>query len=127
MTVTFTPFGVASEYSCKGWRPTGSSLSWVGPAIGRLMFANWPPLGLAQVQTFGGVYSDELLISFGSGFQSLRRPAAARGRGRRPNLLGLRLDGRPRVSAFDAASNRGGDQAGRCGSGWGPVSNSSRA
>src|SRR5271154_6527336 len=88
------------------------------------MFANWPPLGLAQVQTFGGVYSDELLISYGSGFQSFRRPTAARDRGRRPNLLGLRLDGRPNllglrlagglgVSGFDAASNRGRAQAGR--------------
>jgi hypothetical protein len=26
------------------------------------MFANWPPLALFQVQTFGGVYSVELLI-----------------------------------------------------------------
>jgi ABC-type glycerol-3-phosphate transport system substrate-binding protein len=37
ITVTFTPLGVASEYSCSGWRPTGSSLSCVGPATGRLM------------------------------------------------------------------------------------------
>jgi hypothetical protein len=28
-----------------------------------LMFANRPPLGLFQTQTFGGVYSDESLIS----------------------------------------------------------------
>src|SRR5215510_12728877 len=62
MTVTLTPLGVPREYSCRGWRPTGSSLSCVGPAIGRLMLANWPPLGLFQTQTFGGVYSDELLI-----------------------------------------------------------------
>src|SRR6185436_12199218 len=40
-----------------GWRPTGNSLSWVGPAIGRLMLAKRPPLGLFQAQTFGGVYS----------------------------------------------------------------------
>jgi hypothetical protein len=26
------------------------------------MFANWPPLGLFQVQTFGGLYSGELVI-----------------------------------------------------------------
>src|SRR5882724_9233727 len=58
MTVTFTPFGVASEYSCRGWRPIGSSLSCVGPAIGRLMLANLPPLSLFQVQTFGGSYAD---------------------------------------------------------------------
>ena len=34
MIVTLTPFGVPSEYSCSGWRPTGSSLSWVAPATG---------------------------------------------------------------------------------------------
>src|ERR1700729_444073 len=56
MTVTFTPFGVASEYSCRGWRPTGSSLSCVGPAIGRLMFANRPPFSLFHFQICGGVY-----------------------------------------------------------------------
>src|ERR1700733_1569770 len=56
MTVTFTPFGVASEYSCRGWRPTGSSLSCVGPAIGRLILANLPPFSLSQVQTLGGTY-----------------------------------------------------------------------
>ncbi len=55
ITVTFTPFGVASEYSCNGWRPTGSSLSCVGPAMGRLMLANCPPFSLSQVQTLGGV------------------------------------------------------------------------
>src|SRR3974390_3896895 len=62
MTLTFTPFGVASEYSCSGWRPTGSSFSCVGPAIGRLILANWPPLGLFHVQTLGGTYSDSLVI-----------------------------------------------------------------
>jgi hypothetical protein len=35
--------------------PTGSSFSLVGPAIGRLMLANRPPLALFQVQTLGGV------------------------------------------------------------------------
>src|SRR3954452_12504273 len=40
----------------------GSSLSCVGPETGRLMFANPPPFALSQVQTFGGVYSDELLM-----------------------------------------------------------------
>src|SRR5260370_42184434 len=40
----------------------GKSLSCVGPEIGRLMFANWPPFGFFQVQTLGGVYSDELVI-----------------------------------------------------------------
>jgi hypothetical protein len=55
ITVTLTPLGVASEYSCSGCLPTGSSLSCVGPAMGRLMLANWPPLALFQVQTLGGV------------------------------------------------------------------------
>jgi hypothetical protein len=41
------------------------------PEIGRLMFANWPPLGLFQAQTLGGVYSDELLSPYGSSFQFL--------------------------------------------------------
>src|ERR1700722_12405216 len=62
MVVTFTPFGVASEYSCSGWRPIGSVFSCVAPATGRLMLANWPPLGLFQVQTFGGTYSVESVI-----------------------------------------------------------------
>src|SRR5882724_10834844 len=62
MTVTFTPFGVASEYSCRGWRPIGSSLSCVGPAIGRLMLANRPPLSLFHFQTVGGVYRVESFI-----------------------------------------------------------------
>src|SRR5262249_19259256 len=62
MIVTFTPFGVPSEYSCKGWRPTGSSFSCVEPAIGRLMFSNLPPLGLFQVHTLGGVYSGVSVI-----------------------------------------------------------------
>jgi hypothetical protein len=57
ITVTFTPLGVASEYSCSGCRPTGRSLSCVGPAIGRLMLANRPPLPLFQVQTAGGEYA----------------------------------------------------------------------
>jgi hypothetical protein len=57
MIVTFTPFGVPSEYSCKGWRPAGSSFSCVGPATGRLMFEKVPPLGLDQLHTFGGLYS----------------------------------------------------------------------
>ena len=36
------------------------------------MFANWPPLGFTHAHTFGGVYSDELLISYRSGSQGLR-------------------------------------------------------
>ena len=55
ITVTFTPLGVASEYSCSGWRPTGNSRSWVAPATGRLMAAKRPPFALFQVQTRGGV------------------------------------------------------------------------
>ena len=55
ITVTFTPLGVASEYSCSGCRPRGSSRSCVAPAIGRLMLAKCPPLGLFQVHTLGGV------------------------------------------------------------------------
>ncbi len=54
MIVTFWPFGVASEYSCSGCLPTGSSASWVGPATGRLMLANMPPLDAGGVQTFAG-------------------------------------------------------------------------
>ena len=54
ITVTFTPLGVASEYSCSGWRPTGSSFSWVGPAMGRLIFAKRPPLEAGGVQIRGG-------------------------------------------------------------------------
>ena len=54
-TVTFTPLGVASEYNCSGCLPTGNSLSLVGPAIGRLMLANRPPLAVSHCQTFGGV------------------------------------------------------------------------
>src|SRR6202140_3684270 len=67
MIVTFTPFGVPSEYSCRGWRPTGSSLSCVGPAIGRLMLANRPPLSLFQLQTLGGTYSDGSVIGLAPG------------------------------------------------------------
>src|SRR5690606_11466301 len=36
---------------------TGSSFSCVAPAVGRLVLAKWPPFGLSQTQTFGGVYS----------------------------------------------------------------------
>src|SRR6202012_806029 len=63
ITVTFWPFGVASEYSCKGWRPTGSSFSWVGPEMGRFMLAKVAPLGLLHVHTFGGTYSEWSVIS----------------------------------------------------------------
>jgi hypothetical protein len=42
-----------------------------------LMFANWPPLALFQVQTFGGIYSDELLIPMAP---IVRQSAAARDR-----------------------------------------------
>ena len=55
ITVALTPLGVAREYSCRGCLPTGSALSWVGPATGRLMLANLPPLAGSQVQTAGGV------------------------------------------------------------------------
>jgi len=55
ITVTFTPLGVASEYSCSGCRPTGSGLSCVAPATGRLMLAKRPPLLAGAVQTLGGV------------------------------------------------------------------------
>jgi hypothetical protein len=37
------------------------------------MFANCPPLGLFQVQTLGGVYSGELLMSTGSSLQKFSR------------------------------------------------------
>ncbi len=78
MIVTLTPFGVPSEYSCNGWRPTGSSLSCVGPAIGRLMLANLPPLGLSQTQTLGGVYSGVSVIP--------EAPGVLRARGDRAQL-----------------------------------------
>ena len=55
ITVTLTPFGVPTEYSCSGCRPTGSAFSCVEPAVGRLMFAKRPPLAWFQVQTVGGV------------------------------------------------------------------------
>src|SRR5215469_10387254 len=61
ITVALTPLGVASEYSWNGCLPTGSSLSWVGPAIGRLILANWPPFSFSHFQTFGGTYSVELM------------------------------------------------------------------
>ena len=54
ITVTLTPFGVAIEYSCNGWRPTGRACSWVAPAVGRLMLANWPPL-VVGAQILGGM------------------------------------------------------------------------
>jgi len=54
MIVTFWPFGVPSEYSWNGCLPTGSVFSCVAPEIGRLMFANCPPLGLSHTHTLGG-------------------------------------------------------------------------
>jgi hypothetical protein len=48
------PVGRGQEYSCSGCLPTGSSFSWVAPAIGRLMLAKVPPLSVSQVQIFGG-------------------------------------------------------------------------
>src|SRR5277367_6591143 len=44
------------------------------------MFANWPPLGFSQLQTFGGVYSDvELLIHAAPDLKAAgRRNRAAR-------------------------------------------------
>jgi len=41
--------------------------SGVGPAMGRLIFANFPPLSLFQVQIFGGMYSFKS-VTFGLGF-----------------------------------------------------------
>ena len=55
ITVTFTPLGVPSEYSCSGCLPRGRSFSCVAPEMGRLMLAKRPPLALFQVQTEGGV------------------------------------------------------------------------
>src|SRR6516162_5092702 len=76
-----------------GWRPTLSSLSWVGPAIGRLMFANRPPLALFHVQTLGGMYSLIFLYSLfldprwrrpsgplADPMSAVKRPAAVQGR-----------------------------------------------
>jgi hypothetical protein len=57
----------------------------MAPAIWRLMFANWPPLGLFQLQTFGGVYSGELLIHAAP---ILRQSAAAGDRGAEAAILG---------------------------------------
>jgi hypothetical protein len=54
--VTFTLLGVPSEQSWSGCLSTGSSFCRVGPAIGRLILAKAPPLGLVQRQTFGGVH-----------------------------------------------------------------------
>src|SRR5205085_11416463 len=41
----------------RGCLPTGNAWSCVAPATGRLMLANWPPLGWSQVHTCGGTYS----------------------------------------------------------------------
>src|SRR5215467_5719450 len=77
-----------------GWRPTGSSLSCVGPAIGRLMFANRPPLSLFHVQTLGGVYSlifsyTRFFISFsGEDPQGLSQIPRAPSRDRQPCRAG---------------------------------------
>jgi hypothetical protein len=49
--------GGAERIECIGCLPTGSSLSWVAPAIGRVMLAKRPPFSLFQVQTAGGAYS----------------------------------------------------------------------
>jgi len=54
MMFTFTPLGVASEYSCSGCWPSGSAFSSRAPAVGALMLANLPPDGASWVQTFGG-------------------------------------------------------------------------
>src|SRR5580700_7642896 len=86
MTVTFTPFGVPCEYSCSGWRPTGSSFSCVGPAIGRLMFSNLPPLGFVQVQTLGGVYPGVSVIPQSPGGSRGRSAHLTRQVGRRARL-----------------------------------------
>ena len=48
----------AFEDRCRARRPVCQC---VGPEVGRLMLAN-RPLALFQVQTLGGVYSDELLM-----------------------------------------------------------------
>src|SRR5271170_1475079 len=64
----------------------------MGPAIGRLMFANWPPLGLFQLHTFGGVYSGELLIHAAPDLKA----AGRRNRGaRRKPSIGALLEGFP--------------------------------
>ena len=55
MIVTFTPFGVASEWSWKGLSPDGRSLSSRAPATGRLMPAKRPPDTVSGLQTLGGV------------------------------------------------------------------------
>src|SRR5690554_4559600 len=55
MIVAFTPLGVAREYSWKGCLPTGNSLSWVGPAVGRLILENLLPLSGFHFHTLGGV------------------------------------------------------------------------
>src|SRR4029077_15337625 len=56
------------------------------------MCATWPPLGLSQIQTFGGVYSDELLIHAAPDIKAAgRRNHAAR----RESPIGALLRGFP--------------------------------
>jgi hypothetical protein len=50
-----------------------------------LIFANWPPLGLFQAQTFGGIYSGELVIHAAPIF--LRSSSASGDRGAEPAIL----------------------------------------
>src|ERR1700730_2149703 len=90
MTLTFHPFGVPCEYSCREWRPTGSSFSCVAPAIGRLMFSNLPPLGFVQVQTLGGVYSGVSVIP--------QSPGGSRGQSAH---LTRQVGSRARLTALD--------------------------
>src|SRR6059058_1141504 len=54
----------------------GRSLSCVAPATGRLMLANWPPLGCSQVHTLGGTYSLIVAVPFLQG-RELGRIASA--------------------------------------------------
>ena len=64
------------ELEADGGRPAAPSHA-SAPAIGRLMFANRPPFGLFQVQTFGGVYSDELVIHAAPDFFARPEPVRA--------------------------------------------------
>jgi hypothetical protein len=56
-----------------------------------LMDANWPPFGLFQVQTFGGVYSEALLILGAP--DVVKFHAAGGARSRRTKSIWRRTDG----------------------------------
>src|ERR1700730_5310149 len=55
MEVSGPPRSSCNAPSSRSVGIRASSASNVAPAIGRLMLANWPPLGESQVQTLGGV------------------------------------------------------------------------